>query len=181
MVLLIVFLTAIAMTSALVLLAAYSDLEKMLIDNSYSIIIAALFFTTYAAAYIFGKADIFAPFWVHITSGVIMFFVTFALFSFGILGGADSKLITAISFWIGFSGLPAFLVSASLIGGALGIAALLLKRFPVLTNIGQQSWIARTQAGEKTVPYAVAIAGGTFVSFYQLGFFNLKHLGVLLT
>lgn len=181
MVLLIVFMTSIAATLGFCLLAAYSDLKQMLIENSTSLFIAGLFFITYAFAYFFGKTYIFAPLWIHLTSGLVMFLITFSLFSFGVLGGADSKLITALSFWIGFKGLPAFLVTMSLIGGLLGLSALLLSRFPIFANAGKSSWVARSQAGEKTVPYAVAIAAGSFAAFYHLGYLNLKQLSHFLT
>lgn len=181
MILLIVFLTGICVALGFSLLAAYSDLRHMLIENFYSLAIGLSFFVVYGAVYAAGKADIFAPLWVHILSGVMIFLMTFAMFAFGVLGGADSKLATAVAFWIGIKGLPIFLVTMTMIGGLLGIGALLLSRYQVLPGASQGSWVARAQGGEKNVPYAVAIAGGTFAAFFQLGYLNLQAFSLFLT
>ena len=180
MVLLIVFLTGACAALGLCLLAAYADWRHMMIENSYAILIAASFFIVYGALFAFGAAQIFAPLWVHIVSGLLMFLITFAMFAFGILGGADSKLATAIAFWIGLKGLPVFLVVMTVIGGALGIGALLLARYPVFQGASEGSWIARTQGGERNVPYAIAIAGGACVAFTHLGYLNLQQLSIFL-
>lgn len=158
-------------------MAAYSDLRAMVIDNVYSILVAATFVVCYGALTIAGASDIFSPLWSHIGAGLVMFALTFGLFAAGMLGGADSKLASALALWTGLKGLPVFLVFMTLIGGVLGLMALLLARRPVVTAPMEGSWLARAQNGESKVPYGVAIAGGALIAFIELGYVSPELLG----
>ena len=67
------------------------------------------------------------------------------LFSRGLMGGGDVKLIAALALWFNFSALLNFLVLMSLLGGVLSLVYLILAR--------------RTpQEAPIEVPYGVAIA-----------------------
>lgn len=67
------------------------------------------------------------------------------LFSRGLMGGGDVKLIAALALWFNFSTLLSFLVLMSLLGGVLSLVYLIMAR--------------RTpQEAPIEVPYGVAIA-----------------------
>lgn len=176
MMLLIFFLTCILGVLGLTILAAQSDLRTMTIDNIYSVAIATVFIICYGVLFASGKTDIVAPIWSHLITAIIMFIITIILFSLGLLGGADSKMISALSLWIGLKGLPIFLITMTIIGGVLGILALILNRRPIIKNPAEGSWIARAQAGEHKVPYGIAIAGGATVAFTHLGYLDFSRL-----
>lgn len=176
MLLLIFFLTSILGVLGLAAMAAYSDLRAMVIDNAYSLIIAGAFVLCYGVLFLSGKADILAPLWSHLIAGLLMFIVTFILFAVGMLGGGDSKIASALALWLGLKGLPIFLLIMTLIGGVLGVIALILARHPLLKNPQEGSWIARAQAGESKVPYGIAIFGGVLAAFIQLGYLEFSSL-----
>lgn len=176
MLLLIFFLTCILGVLGLSAIAAWSDIRAMVIDNIYSLIIAAAFFVCYGVLFLSGKADIFAPLWAHLAAGLVMFLITLILFTLRMLGGADSKIASALTLWVGLKGLPVFLVVMTIIGGILGVISLLLARYPIIKNPQPKSWITRAQNGESKVPYGVAIAGGALAAFMQLGYLELNGL-----
>jgi len=178
---LIFFLTCILVTMGLAALAALSDLRSMTIDNSYSLVICGVFFTCYALLFLSGQTYLLAPIWAHLLSALIIFLITFALFAFGILGGADSKLATAIALWVGLKGLPAFLVFMTVLGALLSLVALALARWPIIANPAEGSWIDRAQSGGQDIPYGIAIFGGTIMAFSHLGYLDISRLSVFLT
>ncbi len=71
-------------------------------------------------------------------------FATWVLWEMGVMGGADTKMLTALLL---FTGDPLLLLAVFLAGGLQGLIGLLRK--------------------EKTVPYTVAIAAGTV--WYLIG------------
>jgi prepilin peptidase CpaA len=103
-------------------------------------------------------------------AGVAMFAGGFLLFSCGVLGGGDAKLLAVMTLLIGHHDLFGFLFLMSLCGGALGLIILagdklrpLLWRawysatMPLSTEITAE--LART-----TVPYGVAIAAAGIIT-----------------
>lgn len=180
MVLLFFFLTFSLATLSLSLMAARSDVRSMTIDNAYSLFIVAAFAVCYLLLFLGGKVNIFGPLWSHLAAGVLMFILTAGLFALGALGGADSKLTSALALWVGLKGLPVFLIFMTLIGGLLGVMTLLLERKPVLPSPIDGSWIARAQSGERNVPYGIAIAGGALAAFIKLGYVMPDHWSVFL-
>lgn len=68
-------------------------------------------------------------------------------FGWGWIGGGDVKLLAACALVLGFAQLVPFALYTALAGGAMALAAILLRR------------LAR-QTEPVKLPYAVAIAGG---------------------
>lgn len=101
-------------------------------------------------------------FGAHLLTGLTALVLTFALFSLGVFGGGDAKMIPAVLLWIGPAPLPAFLQITAISGGVL-----------TLVLIGLRSWVPqpgapgfayealRPGAG---VPYGVAIAIGAVLT-----------------
>lgn len=71
------------------------------------------------------------------------------LFSRGLMGGGDVKLIAALALWFNFSTLVSFLVLMSLLGGVLSLVYLIMAR-------------RTSREAPIEVPYGVAIAFAGF-------------------
>lgn len=68
-------------------------------------------------------------------------------FSIGVIGGGDVKLLAACAFVFGLAQLLPLVLYTALIGGVIGLIAMLLRRLGKMTR-------------ETRLPYAVAIMGG---------------------
>jgi len=88
------------------------------------------------------------------------------LFSRGLVGGGDVKLMAAATLWAGAAGVPALLLGTALLGGLLSLV--------FLTPIGARlamGWAAKQNpvtapsaaAGSVPVPYGIAIAGAAAI------------------
>jgi prepilin peptidase CpaA len=108
-----------------------------------------------------------------LAAGTAVFAAAFLLFSRGIVGGGDAKLVAATALLIGYHDLFGFLFLMSLFGGALALAILArdkIRHQPlILSRPGRIS--STTQAGgdsmaaaPSTVPYGVAIAAGGMIT-----------------
>ena len=84
------------------------------------------------------------------------------------MGGGDAKVLTASSIWFGFgSGLMAYFVTISLIGGLLALVFVLLRsRGDLLmsTRIPLPAHFYDAKAG---VPYGIAIGIAGFICYPQ--------------
>jgi len=84
-----------------------------------------------------------------LSAGIVLFAAGAALFFAGIWGGGDVKLAAAVGAWVGWTGLPSFLVFMALAGGVMALLILALRPTRRLVP-----WLAV----ERGVPYGVAIA-----------------------
>ena len=104
------------------LIAAMCDLVSYTIPDTLSIVIAGLF--VIAALVLPAETS-----WIsHLAGAAVVFVIGLAAFHFGVLGGGDAKLITAVSLWAGFPALPALLLWIALAGGVLAIVVIGLRR-----------------------------------------------------
>jgi prepilin peptidase CpaA len=161
-----VFATALWPLGALYLVffAAASDLRTMRIPNWVSVALVVLFI----AGIPFGLHP-------HLQGHLIVFAISSALlcalFFANLIGGGDTKLLAALSLWVGPYGLVPFLLVMSLVGGLMGALALLLiksKKLEGHTYKNPDSWLARLSRGEKTVSYGVAIAAGFIAALTKI-------------
>jgi prepilin peptidase CpaA len=170
MIALIIFLTGVFVAIGAGVMASLSDIRGMVIANIYSGMVILSFVVTYALLWLLGEADVFSVPLSHILSLLIVFAITAGMFAARFIGAADSKLASAYALWIGFGGLPVFLVYMTLAGGVLAVVSLLIAKYRPFKNPRPLSWVARLQAGESKVPYGVAIAVGAVASFVKLGY-----------
>lgn len=63
-----------------------------------------------------------------VAAAACTFVLAAALFAFGLFGGGDVKLASAMALWTQFADLPRFLLVMGAVGGALGIAWILRRR-----------------------------------------------------
>jgi prepilin peptidase CpaA len=99
-----------------------------------------------------------ATFWpgaaVQIATAAILFAVFAAAFHFGMMGGGDVKLISALTLWLPLPELVGMLVVMSLVGGGVTVAMLIDRHF------------ARSDRPIE-VPYGVAIAAAGILAFRE--------------
>lgn len=135
------------------IVAAVSDLFSMTISNRLTIGLALAFF---AVALYCGIG--FEQIALHVSAGVAMLTLGFALFSFGWIGGGDAKLFAAIAVWLGWSPLFEYTLYASLFGGALTVIIIVARKIPMPEFLQRQTWAARLHNATQGIPYGVALA-----------------------
>ncbi|KQY13229.1 prepilin peptidase [Rhizobium sp. Root482] len=141
-------------------IAAFSDLFTMTIPNRVSAILLGAFVLVAPLAGL-GLAGM----GVHLLAGLAVFAACFALFALNIMGGGDAKLLTASAVWFGFnSSLLAFLVYVSIIGGALTLLILAMrKRENTILATGLP--VPHLLFTAQKVPYGIAIGIGGFLAY----------------
>ena len=119
-------LVALFVFPVLMAYAASSDLLTMKIANGLVLILTVGYFVLALLAQLS---------WTEIgtscAAAAIVFAVAFAFFAFGWIGGGDAKLVSATTLWIGFGLMLPYLVYAALLGGALTLLILALRRYPL--------------------------------------------------
>lgn len=153
--------------------SALSDVNKMTIPNPYVVFVAASFFPAFIIVKLFGgDAVIFSSALSHLGTGVAVLGATYVLFTLKLIGGGDSKMISAYAMWTGLSGLMPLLFIMAVVGGLLGLTTLALKKYKPVSKPTEGSWIAKAQGGAQDVPYGVAIFSGALFAFWQIGYIN---------
>ncbi|MBV1918528.1 MAG: prepilin peptidase [Sphingomonadaceae bacterium] len=133
------------------LVAAFTDLRRRQIDNWLTAAIALgapLFWIAFAQETgEFGWSDA----GIQLAIAVATFTALAALFAFGMMGGGDVKLLTALSLWIQPLWFIKLIIVMALVGG-------------VLTLIFGGIHYIRGKQGRVAVPYGIAIsAAGLWV------------------
>lgn len=109
----------------------------------------------------------------HLLAGLLGLVLGFSLFALGWIGGGDAKLFAAVALWLGFGDLMAYALIASVCGGALTIAIILLRRYPLPAMLERQGWLARLHDAGSGIPYGVALAAGAFLLLPSTEIFRL--------
>ncbi|MEQ9643130.1 MAG: prepilin peptidase [Alphaproteobacteria bacterium] len=148
---------------ALLLLAAGWDLWRMQIPNTLCALMAAGFV---AAALLAGLP--WPALLIQLGIGLATLAVTVVLFAFRLFGGGDGKLLAATVMWYAPSALPLLFLAMALIGGALALLFLLLRRRPLSPALARQPWLSRLLRRDAGIPYAPAIAGGALIALPDL-------------
>ncbi len=143
-------------------LASMFDLLTFTIPNWLCVLLAASFFPAALVAHLPLAALV-----AQIACGLTILTATFLLFQFGWLGGGDAKLAAAIALWLGWKGLPLFMIQTGLWGGALAALLLLLRQLPLPLIVLNQKYIARLRDPQGGAPYGIALSFG--------GLFALSH------
>jgi len=145
---------------ALMLFAAWSDLFTMTISNRISILLVAGFAVM---AFVVGLSatDIM---W-HAAAGLLVLAIAFACFAFGWIGGGDAKLAAATALWFGFTHLMEYLLIASIFGGALTLALLMARAWPLPLVLADREWAQRLHAPKGGIPYGIALAAAAIVVY----------------
>lgn len=133
--------------------AASSDLLTMRISNKLVMLLVASFFVL---AFILQMP--LAEMGMHLACAAVVLLVGFTFFAFGWIGGGDAKLAAATTLWLGFGLALPFLIYAALLGGALTLLVLALRRYPLPSFLARLSWLDRLHDPKSGVPYGIALA-----------------------
>jgi prepilin peptidase CpaA len=133
--------------------AAFSDLFTMTISNYVSICLVMVFLGL-ALALDLPMSEIG---W-HFSCGLAILALTFTFFAMGWIGGGDAKLAAATALWLGWDHLADFGLIAALLGGALAILILQIRKWPLPAWFSTSQWIARIHDRDNGVPYGIALA-----------------------
>ncbi len=133
--------------------AASSDLLTMRISNRVVLLLVTLFFILA----VLSSMPVVEIGW-HVLGGVLVLVFAFSFFAFGWIGGGDAKLVAATALWLGFGTLLPYLVYSALLGGALTLLILAVRRYPLPEMLTRYRWIDRLHDSKSGVPYGIALA-----------------------
>lgn len=139
--------TPAAVLPVLLVWAAAVDIVTRAIPNTVVLLLAACF-GVFALAAGMPALQVVA----HLACAGTVLVFGFFLFSRGLIGGGDAKLLAAAALWFGFDSLLPFLAATALAGGVLSLAWLAISAASI--QLGRETALART------VPYGAAIAAG---------------------
>ncbi|MGN6311857.1 MAG: A24 family peptidase [Xanthobacteraceae bacterium] len=152
--------------------AASSDLLTMTISNRVSLLLIAGFFVL-AVATGMGLTEI----GLHVAAGATVLAISFTCFALGWIGGGDAKVAAATALWLGFEYLLPYLAVASALGGALTLALLAFRRWPLPYALSGQHWLLRLHHPESGIPYGIALAAGALLIYPETPWIKAVDLG----
>lgn len=152
----------------LLLLAAGWDIASFTIPNFIQVGLILAF-----AAFFLAAGIPLSALSGHLLAGLLGLVFGFALFAFGYIGGGDAKLLACVALWLGFTDLPAYVLLACVLGGALSLAILALRKLPLPSLLARQPWLLRLHDPKEGVPYGVALAAAVFLILPQTEVFRL--------
>ncbi|TMJ21411.1 MAG: peptidase [Alphaproteobacteria bacterium] len=147
---------------AMMAFAASSDLLTMTISNRISLILVGGFFVVAFAGGV-GLTEMLS----HMGAGGVVLLAAFVFFTRGWIGGGDAKLAAVTALWLGFDHLLAYLVYASLFGGALTVALIQFRMAPLPVPLARQEWLERLHRKDAGVPYGIALAAAALTVYPQ--------------
>ena len=147
--------------AALMLMAAFEDLRRLVIPNALTLSLCALWplYMVAAAPTLFGALG-------ALGCALAVFLAGAVCFSRGYLGGGDVKLLAAATLWAGPGGTPALLVLTGVLGGMLALFLLMPSGTHIATFARAKLGPADADAkyGATTpVPYGIAIAAAAMI------------------
>ncbi len=143
-----------------VLLAAAAgwDLASFTIPNFINIAVIAVF-PLFALAAGLSLETVGA----HLLAGFAGLAIGFLFFALGYIGGGDAKLFAGVALWLGFADLMPYALLASVFGGFLTLALLMVRQWPLPAVLARQPWILKLHDAKSGIPYGVALAAGAFI------------------
>ncbi|HEY8595051.1 MAG TPA: prepilin peptidase [Devosiaceae bacterium] len=151
----------------LMALAASSDLLTMRISNRLVLTLVGGF--VLMAILVNMSAQEFA---MHVAAAVVVLIVAFSFFAMRWIGGGDAKLAAATTLWLGFGVTLPYLVYAALLGGALTLLILAVRRWPLHGALARIEWIDRLHNHKSGVPYGIALAASGLITYSDTGIFH---------
>jgi len=153
---------------ALLALAAGWDIASFTIPNFLQLALIGAFVAFAIAA---GLAP--AAIGGHLLAGFVGLAVGFTLFALGYIGGGDAKLFACVVLWLGFQNLLDYTLIAAVLGGALSLLIIGMRKMPLPAVLVAQPWIARLHDAKAGIPYGVALAAGAFLVLPQTEIFRI--------
>lgn len=160
----------------LLVFSCVTDFLTMIIPNWIPVAVLAAFGVAFGVAGLI-HLPAFEDWKIHGAALGAMFVLTFIMFMARVWGAGDSKLASAVALWIGLKGFMTFLMVMSFAGVGLVVLYFILRKSKAdFSALGEQSWPMRVKAGERTIPYGIAIASGAVWTFFHLGYLDLYNL-----
>jgi prepilin peptidase CpaA len=153
---------SISLFPVLMIIAGAGDALSLRIPNWLTLFIAGSFFPLAWATGM--PLDVFG---LHVLTGVAFFVVGFLLFSFGLFGGGDAKLLAAAALWFGTAQALPFLVFTIFAGGILAILVGIWSMISMDWEIHEIKWTTKLRTLRPNVPYGYAFAIGAILAFPQ--------------
>lgn len=160
-------LPILALFPLLMAYAASSDLLTMRISNR---LVMATVIGFFLVALIAGLP--LETIGMHVACAAAVLVVGFAFFAFGWIGGGDAKLAAATTLWLGFGMMLPYVVYASLLGGALTMAILAARRWPLPDRLRRIAWLDRLHDSKTGVPYGIALAAAGLLLYSDTAIFQ---------
>jgi prepilin peptidase CpaA len=151
----------------LMALAASTDLLTMRISNRLVAVLVLAFFVLAFAAQL--PLEQIA---MHVGVAAIVLVVGFIFFSLGWVGGGDVKLAAATTLWVGLGVMLPYLLYASLLGGAMTLILLRVRRLPLPLFLARIEWIERLHDRKTGVPYGIALAAAGILVYHNTAIFH---------
>ena len=146
----------------ILLYAAASDILLRSVPNPVSVAVACIGLSIHLAR---GDAGI------GLLVATLVLFATMLLWKLGMMGGADAKLIPAVTTLLPSSHVPELLICVAFSGGVLSALYLTLRHLPILTLRRNSLALLRRLRIEQrrarranALPYVVAICAGTLIA-----------------
>jgi len=146
----------------LMILAGAGDALSLRIPNWLTLTIFTAFFPLAFATGM--PLDVFG---LHLLTAVILFILGFLLFSAGLFGGGDAKLMAAAGIWFGSAQALPFLIFTAMAGGILALCVGLWSIISMSLEIRDASWSKKLLGLRPNVPYGYAFAIGAILAFPQ--------------
>lgn len=153
--------------------ATFSDLFTMKIPNA--IVLALL--AGFIVAAPFAGMSLATAGW-HVGLGVAVLVAGFTMFSFGWIGGGDAKLLAVSALWLGVPSTGPYLIYAGLLGGALTIALLTIRKVPLPQPMASIGWIDRLHQPTTGVPYGAALGPAALLVFPETTWMAFASSGI---
>lgn len=147
-------------------LAAISDLTTMRISNKLVLLLTGGFLIVALLANLTMQ-----EFAIHVATGLAVLIVAFTFFAMGWIGGGDAKLAAATAMWMGIPFVLPYIVYAGLMGGALTLALLSVRRFPLPMQLTSVPWIEKLHHPQTGIPYGIALAAAGLTTYSSSGIF----------
>ena len=158
---------ALLLFPAAMALAASSDLLTMRISNKLVLFLVASFCVLAIAINL--PLQQFA---MHVACALVVLAAGFAFFALRWVGGGDAKLAAATTLWLGFGLTLPYLIYAALLGGALTLAILVLRRMPLTPFLARYRWLERLHDSKTGVPYGIALAVAGLLTYSNSAIFE---------
>ncbi|MNV94047.1 hypothetical protein D3C71_1888020 [compost metagenome] len=109
---------------------------------------------------------------MHVACALVVLAAGFTFFALRWVGGGDAKLAAATTLWLGFGLTLPYLIYAALLGGALTLAILALRRMPLTPFLARYVWLERLHDSKTGVPYGIALAVAGLLTYSNSAIFE---------
>ncbi len=140
--------------------AVFYDLFTMKIPNAISLALTVSFAICAPLAGMGWETALW-----HIGIAIVVLIVGFGLFSFGVMGGGDAKLLAASALWFGTAATLPYILVASILGGLLTVLFIIARRIPLPPALASKAWVERLYERSRGVPYGVALGPAALYVF----------------